>query len=265
MIVRAFAVTASLLFLAPSVPRAYEVGILALEVRGERLTLRTTDAPLVTVLEHVAKAAQIVVHCEEPSEERVSVDFTNVSIEEGLQRLLLQRNTLVVYDQRSQKPAAVYVFGPRTDRRTGTPLAAAGSAGEDEVESAAELWKTALRVQDIEDDLRAVSTIESPGVSAFLQHLQADPESAVRIAALHWLVGRKDLAVTALTTAFRDSDPTVQSAAMQILLERGSSDQSVAAVMAAAQGEDEAPLRQTLINLFAQEDSGVSAVPSEAE
>ena len=97
-----------------------------------------------------------------------------------------------------------------------------------------------------------MSVVESEGVSRLLQNLMADPESSVRITALHWLAGRQEVGIDALATALEDSNPLVQNVAMQIILDRGVDDRAVEEVMAAAQEGDEATVRQMLSALFAQ-------------
>src|SRR3989442_9529326 len=52
----AFALTLSLILAGPSGGQAEDRSTVALEVRGERLTLRAEDAPLAVILQRLAKA-----------------------------------------------------------------------------------------------------------------------------------------------------------------------------------------------------------------
>ena len=136
--------------------------------------------------------------------------------------------------------------------RSPAPLSASEPVGDDESDIEAEASKAALKLEALDEELRAVSVVESAGVSRLLQNLMADPESSVRITALHWLAGRREVGIDALATALEDSDPLVQNVAMQIILDRGVDDRAVEEVMAAAQEGDEATVRQMLSALFAQ-------------
>ena len=255
----AFALTFSLILAGPSGGQAEDRSTVALEVRGERLTLRAEDAPLAVILQRLAKAAGFVVYFKQPVEERVSVDLADVDLEEELQRLLNHWNTMLLYDKDLRAPAAVYVFGPRggtvaseISERAEAPLSASEPVGDDEIDIEAEASKAALKLEALDEELRAVSVVESEGVSRLLQNLMADPESSVRITALHWLAGRQEVGIDALATALEDSNPLVQNVAMQIILDRGVDDRAVEEVMAAAQEGDEATVRQMLSALFAQ-------------
>ena len=255
----ALALTFSLILAGPSGGQAEDRSTVALEVRGERLTLRAEDAPLAVILQRLAKAAGFVVYFKQPVEERVSVDLADVDLEEELQRLLNHWNTMFLYDKDLRAPAAVYVFGPRggtvasdISERAEAPLSASEPVGDDESDIEAEASKAALKLEALEEELRAVSVVESEGVSRLLQNLMADPESSVRITALHWLAGRQEVGIDALATALEDSNPLVQNVAMQIILDRGVDDRAVEEVMAAAQEGDEATVRQMLSALFAQ-------------
>ena len=255
----ALALTFSLILAGPSGGQAEDRSTVALEVRGERLTLRAEDAPLAVILQRLAKAAGFVVYFKQPVEERVSVDLADVDLEEELQRLLNHRNTMFLYDKDLRAPAAVYVFGPRggtvapgISERAEGPLSASEPVGDDEIDIEAEASKAALKLEALDEELRAVSVVESEGVSRLLQNLMADPESSVRITALHWLAGRQEVGIDALATALEDSNPLVQNVAMQIILDRGVDDRAVEEVMTAAQEGDEATVRQMLSTLLAQ-------------
>ena len=137
----ALALTFSLILAGPSGGQAEDRSTVALEVRGERLTLRAEDAPLAVILQRLAKAAGFVVYFKQPVEERVSADLADVDLEEELQRLLNHWNTMFLYDKDRRAPAAVYVFGPRggtvapgISERAEGPLSASEPVGDDEID-----------------------------------------------------------------------------------------------------------------------------------
>lgn len=232
----------------PGAPLAGDATV-GVEVQGERLTLQAHDAPLAVILDRLAETVGIVFRLEGPVQERVSVELADVGLDEGLRHLLRHRNTLFVYHEYPGPPSTVYVFGPLAGTsaaalsgRTEAPPAASEPAGDGEVDILAPL----------EAGLSALSVAESPEGSRLLQDLLSDPERSVRITALSWLAGRREAIVDALARALRDSDALVQRVAIQIILDRGIDDRQVEEVMAAAEVDDEATVRQTLSALFTQ-------------
>ena len=67
---------------------------MVLEVQGERLRVQADDASLVIILEQLAKTSGIAIHLAEPTQERLSIDLTDVELEEGMRRLLKHHNTI---------------------------------------------------------------------------------------------------------------------------------------------------------------------------
>lgn len=254
MVFAAFALTLALLLLSPAGSQAKDTGTVALEVHGQRLTLRADDAPLAAILQQLANAARLTVHCREPVEERVSVDLSEVSFEEGVQRLLQHRNTLLVYDRRSQRLSTVYVFGLRDSTAAGMnlPSATAPAGEEGEIDFQAEMLKTAREIETFEQTLRDVAIVEPQEGSHLLQSFLANPDPSVRITALQWLVGKQGVDIDALALAVEDNDYTVQSVAAQMLLDYGVGDQDVQEIMAAAEEGDAVTVRQKLGVLLAR-------------
>jgi hypothetical protein len=249
----ALAMTLALLLWGPSGPEAQDVGTLTLEVQSERFTLRAKDVPLTVILEQLARAVDITVHLRAAVEERLSVELTNVSFDEGLRYLLQHRNSVVLSKHNRGTPSVVYVLESRG--RTLVPMhawpseALAGAstpAHDSAVDVEAETITTAQIIEAFEADLRATAGgafAETPG---FLQTLLTDPEPSVRITALHWVVDRGEAGLDALALAWKDPDPLVQSVAMQMLLEREVDDQAVEIVRRAAEVADAVTIRQML-------------------
>jgi hypothetical protein len=254
----AFALFASVLLLGAAKLHAKEATSVTIEIRGERVTLQAKDAPLALILERLAKSAGIVVYIREPLEDRVSVDLTEVTIEDGLQQLLKDRNTLFLYDKYPGVPTAIYVLGSRPG--TIPPgisgwrdVASTAFEPEEDPEVEAyqtEMLKVAQEIEAIDRELRDVSEVRSPGVSRLLQNLMADQEPGVRITALHWLADRQGSEIAALTTALQDIDYSVQTVAVELLLDRGVSEKVVEELREAAETKDEAAIRQLLSSVL---------------
>jgi hypothetical protein len=237
-------------------------GALAIEVQDDRLTLRAQDAPLATVLERLSQVSGINIYTQTPPEEHVNLTLIDTNLEDGLQRLLRHHNTLFFYGPGGKRLSTVQVFGPRNNASAATEFFPASAAI---VETEPEHVKTALQVQELDQQLADLSATQTSGISALMTSFLHDPENAVRLTALQWLVGRQDTVVDALTTALRDSDDVVQRAAFEILLTRGGTEQDIEAVRTAAVQEDEAILRDKINTLLAPREPSGSIPPAENE
>jgi hypothetical protein len=87
--------------------------------------------------------------------------------------------------------------------------------------------------------LREASRDDSPAMSDLLRRLLELPSAHLRITALHWLAARPDVAADALARALRDGDGTVRTVAIQLLFERGVSDEDLAQLEADAETDVE--------------------------
>jgi len=264
----AFALFVSVILLGAAKLHAKEATSVTIEIVGERVTLQAKEAPLTVILERLAKSAGIVLYMREPLEDRVTVDLTEVTIEDGLQQLLKNQNTLFLYDRYPGVPRAIYVLGSHPGTIPPGISAwrdLASSAFEPEEDSEveayqAEMLKVAQGIEAIDKELREVSELNSPEVSSLLKNLMADQEPGIRITALHWLADRQGSEIAALTTALKDPDHSVQTAAVEILLDRGVDEQAVEKVRETAEMEDEAALRRMLGSLFRSEESGTPLI-----
>jgi hypothetical protein len=228
---------------------------MALEVQGGRLTLRAEAVPLASVLARLGATAGIVIESPDPFNEPISLELVDVSLEEGLRRLLQNWNTLFVYEGMRPEPSRVYILG-----RVGTPESEAvggpdevrttEASGDDEdpdVDGARHVEAQAVtRVSELEEEFRT----GPPPTWGRLWDLLDQPDPSVRITALHRLL-QPNTAVDALTRALMDGDFIVQSAAREMLLERAVAEEEVAAVVAVAQAGDEASVRRMLLALTA--------------
>jgi hypothetical protein len=96
------------------------------------------------------------------------------------------------------------------------------SAGDDDAEQYKEMMVvTSQKIETLDEEMRKISKKQPEKGRNFLKFLSADQESSVRITALQWLASMPDTEAYALTTALKDNDPAIQSAAIQLLLDRG--------------------------------------------
>jgi hypothetical protein len=243
------------LLVLPGVPWAQVRDVLQLAVKGDRVTLRAQDVEVAVVLEQLARAAGFTLHFDERVEERISADLADVRLDEGIQRLLKHWNTLVLYDENRGVPSAVYVFGPRG----GTMQAALSDAADaptpepgpdGEVDIDAHTLRQTLKVEAVERELEAASSLGSP--AALARRRLGDPDASVRATALHWLVARPETVIDALVAGLADRDHLVQIVATEVLLDRGLDEGAVDEIKSAAQAADLTAARQMLAALYAR-------------
>lgn len=238
---------------------AEESDTVSLTVRGNRVTLRAVDAPLPVVLQRLAVATGIALHIMVPVDERVSMEFADVELKEGLQRLLQRQNSAFLYSPSAGTLAAIYVLGPHGGTsapptvQAALASAVASTPPEDSaIDLEAARHQTSLKINALEERLRAVSMAPTSEASDLSQELMADPDQAVRITALQWLARQEDSGDKALAIALHDGDDLVQRAALQIIFEQGASEEAIEAVRAAAEAKNDRAVQQILSSLRSQ-------------
>ncbi len=224
----------------------------ALELRGERLTLRADGVPLAVVLERLAAATGIAVELKDGGgDDPVSVSVKDVTLEEALQHVLRGRSTLFLYDTDSRALAAVYVLGTRdrgaaavavTGPGEASPLAAV--VGREDADPDVEPGPAPemLRISALEAELPP----DAPAPFGRAEELLAETDSGVRLTALQHLAARPESAIDALAAALVGHDLIVRSAAQNMLLNREVDEQAVEDVLAVAREGDEAKVRLML-------------------
>src|SRR5204863_6406039 len=70
----------------------------AIEARGDRFTVWAREASLQLILERIGEIAQIKMHIEGLAEERITVEFQDVPLEDALRRLLHRRSVVLVFE-----------------------------------------------------------------------------------------------------------------------------------------------------------------------
>jgi len=215
----------------------------SVDMRGDRLTLRASGAPLSAVLARLATATGLVIKLRGRLEEPVTIELVDVTVEKALDRLLQGQSTVFVYDKGALVSA--YVVGSLAVARELLPSSAEprgtresfpveSATGEDSVEI-----RGLARMNALEAEL-ASGALEP---TSRLQELQSEKDSDVRIAALHRLAARPEAAVDALASALVGSDLVEQGVAENILLNHPIDEQAVRQVMEAARNGDEGAVR----------------------
>jgi hypothetical protein len=81
----------------PAKPMTLPQGMFQVKVTNDHLTLEANQAPLAKVFEEIGKQAAIVIDTNLGPEEKITIQFNHVALEEALHRLA--RNVTVVYAQ----------------------------------------------------------------------------------------------------------------------------------------------------------------------
>jgi hypothetical protein len=136
--------------------------------------------------------------------------------------------TMVRVDQFLQRPSRE---GPEAGAPAGPEFGAEGPEA-----GAAVAAVTAGPVEDpiaaLDSALGEASRVRGPQMSHILLRFLELPDPSLRITALHWLAARPDIAEEVLTKALTDDNGLVRTVALQILFERGASDEELAALRA---------------------------------
>lgn len=114
-----------------------------------------------------------------------------------------------------------------------TPASRPASEDATAEPSAAESDALAREIETADLLLGKLSTDSSSAASELMMKMLDAPEPGLRITALHWLGGRRDVAAESLARGFNDRDATVRTVAENLLIERGISDETIAKVKAA--------------------------------
>jgi HEAT repeat protein len=107
-------------------------------------------------------------------------------------------------------------------------------------------------IEELEALLAKASASDSPETSRMMLELLDSPTVGVRLTVLHRLISRQDVAATAIARALGDGDKLVQSAAAQMLFDRGVSQDAVDELKAL---ESEGERRARVAPLLSQSES----------
>ncbi len=175
-----------------------------LAVKDDTLSARITQIPLGKVLQALVREARVAVYVRgSASAEAISASFDKLSLEEGVKRLLAGRNYTLAFER---------------------PASAGRSPRLIEIRVLAEGGGSLTTIGETTPAAEATPTSEPPASQALAQEVQQAQEPTARIAALKALVeqgGTGGQAVAAATSALKDGDPQVRSAALGLAREHG--------------------------------------------
>jgi len=165
---------------------------------GMRLSVHAENVPLSRILNQIALLTSLEIQGLDKASELASVDFSNLSLREGLEQLLGDTDyAFILPDQPgTDKPGLLIIFGShaRAGRRISEPRG---------------VYRTSIGTQDSE----AVSSLE-----ALVQHLEEDltvDEQQKELARLHLAAAQQDY--NALKKAMSDPDPVIEGIAFELL------------------------------------------------
>jgi len=201
---------------------------LQVEVTDGRLTVTAEDASVASLIEAVAREAELTLEHSESLEGLVTVRFRELPISEGLTRILGDRSYMLVYGVKvSQGPGGGAPVPVRL-RFFETSTSEKPATGKDVVLDAerAALFETLEFHGDPWDKQDTMETLADAGDPAVARRLGqaglADPDVDVRSAAVEALaILGGDTAAEMLETALRDAEPVIRQQAVVALEEIG--------------------------------------------
>lgn len=229
-----------------------------LKTEKDRIMLRATDIPLREILTEVVNQTgiRIIVHGE--LDGLLSVDFSDLPLEEGLKRLVKEFNYVFIYEPGKGKSGApsvteVIIYSkkgefpkrslePRVITRQGRSLQEEEESPEVK-EATFESLVKALEDKDPEVREEAVDNLgeseDERAVTHLTEVLLKDRDADVREVAAEALGEIGDArAISALIQVLQDRDPGVRESAVDALAEIGG-DRAIESLMGALQDEDE--------------------------
>ncbi len=222
---------------------------LVLSLQGNSLSVQVEQVPLGEVLAAIAQQTGLTVHLVgSVAEDEVSVEFQNLPLQEGINRIVGGRNYVLVY---AQAPAATGRLGLRGAREIGvTPSGAASSIPSGSGDSAVVRPGGNTRTEDLRSLQEWVRELgEAPE--------QAVGESAPQASEEQGDEGERDV-LAVIAAALRDEDPLVRAAALELLGETHTP--LLLGPLAEAALSDRSPQRRTEAQEPLAEGEGVAAV-----
>ena len=209
-----------------------------LSVKDVTLSAKIENVPLGQVLKELARQANLEVYIATASTaEKISAEFDNLTLEEGIKRLLKGKNYILTYDRTAASPKVTEIKviadgSAPVSRISGQPASIpppGTSAGEKTVE---ELAQQALQAPDPAARIAALKALSQRGdeekirstVSAALQ----DQDLGVRSTALDLAARGAPVSDEAIKgMALRDADPELRIRALDQLADQSDPDTAI--------------------------------------
>ncbi len=221
-----------------------------LSVKDVTLSAKIENVPLGQVLRELARQAHLEVYIATAStEEKISAEFDQLTLEEGIKRLLKGRNYILTYDRTTASPQVTEIKviadgSAPVSRISGQPASippTGTSAGEKTVE---ELAQQALQAPDPAARIAALKALSQrtgeedkirPTVNAALQ----DQDLGVRTAALDLAARGAPVSEEAIgRIALSDADPGLRLIALDDLADRSDPDTAIGYLKQATRDPD---------------------------
>ncbi len=238
-----------------------------------RLSIHAESIPLSQIIKEIAHHTGLEIQGAEELQEKVSFHFADLSLSEGIQKLLAHVNYFLLEEaspQGNKRPTRVLVFGQRAAPSSEEKVNAeeeAVASGNEEGDRLAKLQET-IQTGGIEAEeaLQSAAFDPAPNIQTLALETLAEqnPQEAqrtffkalsvdnplTRLTAVQVASQETDTALPILTEALSDSDRDVKGYAMSMLAQQGSQD----AVLALGQilHDPDPTFRQVALELFSQ-------------
>jgi hypothetical protein len=230
-------------------------------LEGERLSVAARGATLQEVLAEISRQGGFQLHTEAAvtarlAREPVNASFSDLSVEEGLRRLLGADNLVFIYSQARLEDVQVYAAGSRREWPVTKRAASRKISDEPQtvaVKSGSAEGSAAQPVQKSMIPERAPEPTDDADPALRQEEALSHPDPSRRSAALEGVAGTGDERLaryTAVAVLERERDEGVRETALGILLDLESTPLDVIARLAAAEQEPE-PFRVRALQLLA--------------
>lgn len=238
---------------------------------NDQLTVKVKDVSLQELLEEIARQGGLTLVLSGSLADRITIEFHQLPLEEGLRRILPQRNFAVEYSTTSEqsastvrRPTKLWIFSKaEIEFRVQTTVVDGNTRGDSLIDVATDIRRlqVALTSEDPgerEDAVDALGESGRPEAVAPLRLALADEDEDVREAAIAALtnIGGEE-AAQALAIALQDEDSSMREEAVEALGEIGGD--AAAQALAIALQDQDSSIRETAVEALG-EIGGESAI-----
>ena len=235
-----------------------------IQFANDHLTVNVKDRSLQELLQEIARQSGLIIVGYGSSAERITIEFHQLPLEEGLRRILRHQSFAVEYARLTPKESRSTVLRPKrlwilSKAKNGSPVqttlvdnAKAGYSLEDVATDSPKI-EAALTSDDALDRMDAIEALGESGRPEAVEPLSLalkDEDEDVREAAITALANiGGDEAAQALAIALQDKDTSVREEAVEALGEIGG--ESVILLLEQALADEDEYVRETAAELLA--------------
>ena len=231
-----------------------------IQFADDSLTVKVTDMPLTKLLQEIARQSGLTLVLPGSLQDRISVEFHQLPLKEGLRRILRHQNFALEYAEQAPeqgqstapRPTKLWILSRGDAGHPGQPSAGehprAPSSRRDEVEDSPVLEEALLSddAGEREEAVKALGASGGPEAVGPLSLALADEDEDVReaaIAALADLGG--EAAAEALAAALEDQDRRLRNRAVEALQDIGG--EAAAEALGTALHDEDGRVRQAAV------------------